>query len=150
MVQKLSWEVCWGLPRPPQVWRFSSRTQHIIILLVMICHNERMQRKISKGKKYKRQSPVEPHRTSFHMREMLSPEKLFRDSVPRIFIGRWFLEHPLPSRRKQVFGIDHIVCIKFRHGELFLSRNDGNHNMPVIARDGGKFSGMLFLFHQAW
>lgn len=63
------------------------------------------------------------------------PEKLVRESAPRVFTGDFSHRHPLPSvyrnsrlpEGKQVFSINHIVLYKpFRHCEPFLSGNEGN------------------------
>ena len=62
---------------------------------------------------------------------MMCPEKPIRDSGPKVFIGNWSCRHPLPSistyskfklpEKKQMMGINHIICIVQAHGTTFIS-----------------------------
>lgn len=97
-----------------------------LLLMTKIYYSENLQSYISKEKLCMEQSPVESQRTCLilpmscdkYMWHYLSV-KLFRNSVPGLFIGGWSHRHSLPSTQqnsrlpkgKQVFSINHIICI---------------------------------------
>lgn len=107
--------------------------------MAKISYRERIQSKIRKGRRYMDEVhrkpgtsfqsplPVESHRMCLippvlscdNTCEMLSPKKLIRDSVPNVFMGSSYNRHSLPTmhhnsrlpEEKQVFGINHSVCL---------------------------------------